>query len=333
MSSLKFPRRQFLHLAAGAAALPAVSRVASAQAYPTRTVTIIDAFAPGGTTDVSARIVGQYMSRTLGQQFIIENVAGAGGTTGSIRAMRARPDGYTIQVGHVGTHAFSVSLYPNLAYRPDVDFEPIGIVAEQPLLVVARKDFPPKDMKEFIAYVKTNAEKLNVAHAGVGSVTFTFGLLLNSLLGVKPTLVPFNGAAPAMNALIAGQVDYICTPISLTSQLVQSGTVKAYAIGSAKRSLILPNVPTSVEAGLPEFQASFWIALFAPKETPRPILDKLVDALDQALDDQVVRKRLLDIGSDIPDKAKRGRQPLAALVKSEIARWSPIIKEANVKAE
>jgi len=333
MSSLKFPRRQFLHLAAGAAALPAVSRVASAQAYPTRTVTIIDAFAPGGTTDVSARIVGQYMSRTLGQQFIIENVAGAGGTTGSIRAMRARPDGYTIQVGHVGTHAFSVSLYPNLAYRPDVDFEPIGVVAEQPLLVVARKDFPPKDMKEFIAYVKTNAEKLNVAHAGVGSVTFTFGLLLNSLLGVKPTLVPFNGAAPAMNALIAGQVDYICTPISLTSQLVQSGTVKAYAIGSAKRSLILPNVPTSVEAGLPEFQASFWIALFAPKETPRPILDKLVDALDQALDDQVVRKRLLDIGSDIPDKAKRGRQPLAALVKSEIARWSPIIKEANVKAE
>ena len=333
MSSLKFPRRQFLHLAAGAAALPAVSRVASAQAYPTRTVTIIDAFAPGGTTDVSARIVGQYMSRTLGQQFIIENVAGAGGTTGSIRAMRARPDGYTIQVGHVGTHAFSVSLYPNLAYRPDVDFEPIGVVAEQPLLVVARKDFPPKDMKEFIAYVKTNAEKLNVAHAGVGSVTFTFGLLLNSLLGVKPTLVPFNGAAPAMNALIAGQVDYICTPIYLTSQLVQSGTVKAYAIGSAKRSLILPNVPTSVEAGLPEFQASFWIALFAPKETPRPILDKLVDALDQALDDQVVRKRLLDIGSDIPDKAKRGRQPLAALVKSEIARWSPIIKEANVKAE
>jgi len=333
MSSLKFPRRQFLHLAAGAAALPAVSRVASAQAYPTRTVTIIDAFAPGGTTDVSARIVGQYMSRTLGQQFIIENVAGAGGTTGSIRAMRARPDGYTIQVGHVGTHAFSVSLYPNLAYRPDVDFEPIGVVAEQPLLVVARKDFPPKDMKEFIAYVKTNAEKLNVAHAGVGSVTFTFGLLLNSLLGVKPTLVPFNGAAPAMNALIAGQVDYICTPISLTSQLVQSGTVKAYAIGSAKRNLILPNVPTSVEAGLPEFQASFWIALFAPKETPRPILGKLIDALDQALDDQVVRKRLLDIGSDIPDKAKRGRQPLAALVKSEIARWSPIIKEANVKAE
>jgi len=333
MSSLKFPRRQFLHLAAGAAALPAVSRVASAQAYPTRTVTIIDAFAPGGTTDVSARIVGQYMSRTLGQQFIIENVAGAGGTTGSIRAMRARPDGYTIQVGHVGTHAFSVSLYPNLAYRPDVDFEPIGVVAEQPLLVVARKDFPPKDMKEFIAYVKTNAEKLNVAHAGVGSVTFTFGLLLNSLLGVKPTLVPFNGAAPAMNALIAGQVDYICTPIYLTSQLVQSGTVKAYAIGSAKRSLILPNVPTSVEAGLPEFQASFWIALFAPKETPRPILGKLIDALDQALDDQDVRKRLLDIGSDIPDKAKRGRQPLAALVKSEIARWSPIIKEANVKAE
>jgi len=330
---MKLPRRKFLHLAAGTAALSAVSRIARAQAYPTRPVTIIDAFAPGGNTDLAARIVGQHMSRTLGQQFIVENVAGAGGTIGSIRAMRAKPDGYTIQVGHTGTHAFSVSFYPNLAFKPDVDFEPIGIVAEQPMLIVARKDFPPKDLKEFIAYVKTNAEKLNMAHAGVGSLTFTFGLLLNSMIGVKPTLVPFNGGAPAMNALIGGQVDYMCSSTSGAGQQVQSGMVKAYAIGAVERHPVVPNVPTSVEAGLPEFQALVWIALFAPKETPRPILDKLTDALNQALDDQDVRKRLFDVGFDTPDRAKRGQQQLAVLVKSEIARWTPIIRAANVKLD
>jgi tripartite-type tricarboxylate transporter receptor subunit TctC len=331
---MKLPhRRQFLHLAAGAATLPTIPRRARAQNYPTRPVTIIDAFAPGGSTDAAARIVGQHMSRTLGQQFIIENVPGAGGTIGSLRAMRAKPDGYTIQVGHVGTHAFSVAFYPNLAFKPDVDFKSIGMVAEQPLLIVARKGFPPKDLKEFITYAKTNVEKLNMAHAGVGSVTFTFGLLLNSILDVKPTLVPFSGSGPAMNALVGGQVDYICAPIFLAGPQVQSGTVKAYAIGNVERSPLTPNVPTSGEAGLPEFQALYWVALFAPKGTPQPILDKLTDALDGALDDQSVRKRLLDIGSDIPGKAKRGQQPLAALVKSEIARWTPIIKAANLKMD
>ena len=321
-------RGQFLHLAAGAATLPIIPRRARAQNYPTRPGTIIDAFAPGSTTDAVARIVGQHMSRTLGQQVLVENVPGAGGIIGSTRVMRAKPDGYTIQVGHIGTHAISVAFYPNLAFKPDVDFEPIGMVAEQPLLIVARKDFPPKDLKEFIAYVKTNAEKLNMAHAGVGSLIFTFGLLLNSMMGVKPTLVPFNGGAPAMNALVGGQVDYMCASTTLGGQQVQSGMVKAYAIGAVERHPVVPNVPTSVEAGLPEFQALVWIALFAPKETPRPILDKLTDALDQALDDQDVRKRLFDNGFDIPGKAKRGQQPLAALVKSEIARWTPIIKAA-----
>jgi tripartite-type tricarboxylate transporter receptor subunit TctC len=172
-----------------------------------------------------------------------------------------------------------------------------------------------------------------MAHGGVGSVIFTFGLLLNSLLGVKPTLVPFSGAAPAMNALVGGQVDYMCAPIILAGPQLQSGTVKAYAIGADERNPAVPNVPTSREAGLPEFQALFWIALFAPKGTPQPILDKLTDALDRALDDQSVRKRLLDMGSDIPDRPKRGQQPLAALVKSEIAQWTPIIKAANVKTE
>jgi tripartite-type tricarboxylate transporter receptor subunit TctC len=330
---MKIQRRTFLHLAAGAAALPALSRIAWAQAYPTRPVTLVVPFAPGGTTDVVARIVGEHLSRTLGQQFVIENVAGAGGTIGTTRTMRASPDGYTIQIGQMGTHAAAVALYPNLAYRPDVDFEPIGMVAGLPIVITAKKELPADDLKEFILYVKANADKVNVAHAGVGSITHTTCLLLNSLLGVKPTFVPFTGAAPAMNALLGGQVDYICNAIPDAVAQVQSGAAKAYAISTADRSPALPNVPTAKEAGLPEFQASAWNALFAPKGTPQPVLDKLSDSLAKALDDENVRKRLLDLGCDIPDKTMRGPQPLAALVKSEIARWAPIIKSANIRVE
>ena len=330
---MKLFRRQFLHLAAGAAAPLAISRIAWAQTYPTRLVTIVVPFAPGGTTDVSARIVAEHMSRTLGQQFIIENVPGAGGTTGSARAMRAVADGYTIMMGQVGTHAFSVALYPNLAYRPDVDFAPIGLVLDSPLLIVARKDFPPKDLRDFAAYIRANGDKLNVAHAGVGSITYTFALYLNSVLGVKPTMVPFNGAAPAANALIAGHVDYRCNLIAEIGQQVQAGTVKAYGISGARRHPVLPEVLSAEEAGMPEFQATAWFALFAPKGVPQGVLDRLSDALDRALDDNNVRRRLRDIGGDDLPKVKRGQQPLAALVKSEIARWAPIIKSANVRPE
>ena len=223
----------------------------------------------------------------------------------------------------------SVAFYPTLAYRPDVDFEPIGLGLDQAVVILGKKSFPPKDLNEFVTYVKANAENLNNAHAGVGSITHFTCLLLNATLGAKPTLVPFTGSAPAMNALIAGQVDYICTPISDVVQQVQGGTVRAYAISTAERNPTLPNVPTAKEGGLPEFQLSAWYALFAPKGTPKPILDKLTDALDRALDDENTRKRLLELGCDIPDKAKRGQQALATLVKSEIARWTPIIKAAN----
>ena len=251
---MKLPRRNFLHLAAGVAALPAVSRVARAQAYPTRPVTMIVPFAPGGGTDVTARIVGEHMARTLGQQIVIQNIAGAGGTTGSTRAMRADPDGYTILMGQMGTHATSVALYPNLAYRPEVDFEPISMVSEVPQMLVARKNFPPKDLREFIAFVKINSDKLNVGHAGVGSIFFSTCLLLNSILNVKPTLVPFNGGAPAMNALVAGQVDYMCADVVTAAPQLQAGTIKAYAVASPSRNPAIPMVPTTIEAGLPEFQ-------------------------------------------------------------------------------
>jgi tripartite-type tricarboxylate transporter receptor subunit TctC len=302
---------------------------ATAQNFPTRTITVIVPFAAGGTTDVTARIVGEHMSRTLGQQIIIENVVGAGGTVGTARAMRANPDGHTIEMGQMGTHAAAVALYPNLAYRPDLDFEPIGMASGLAALIVARKDFPPKDLQEFITFVKANYNKLNVAHSGVGSIFFTTCLLLNSILEVKPTLVPFNGGGPAINALVGGQVDYLCGDVAASLSQLQAGTIKAYAVGTAERNPMLPDVPTSKEAGLPEFQASAWNALFAPKGTPKPILDKLTDALDKALDDATTRKRLLELGSDIPEKARRGQQPLAALVKSEIAKWTPIIKAAG----
>ena len=330
----KLPRRQFLNLAAGAATLCAVSSIAWAQTYPMRPITMIVPFPAGGGTDVIARIVAEPMSRTLGQQIIIENIAGAGGTTGSTRAMRANPDGYTIEMGHMGTHATAVPLYPNLAYKPDIDFAPIGVTIWGPVGIVARKDFPAEDFRELVAYVKANDQKLNFVHAGVGSISFSCGLLFNAIIGAKPASIPFNGLAAAMNALIGGQVDYMCDGGIVNSvPPLGSGLIKAYAIGSEHRSPSLPNVPTAKEGGLPEFDVTGWLALFAPKGTPKPILDKLTDALDKALDDDNTRKRLTDLGSEIPDKARRGQQPLAALVTSEIARWTPIIKAANVKAD
>jgi tripartite-type tricarboxylate transporter receptor subunit TctC len=324
-------RSDFLHLGACVAALLAALQPAHAQGYPSRPITVIVPFPAGGGTDVVARIVSEHMSRTLGQPIVIENIAGAGGTTGTARAMRADPNGYTIEMGHMGTHASAVALYPNLPYKPDVDFAPIGLSSWAPVMIVARRDFPAKDLQEFVSYVKANAQKLNMGHAGVGSIGFTCGLLFNSTVGATPTFVPFNGAAPAINALISGQIDYMCDGGALNSAPhVQSGTIKAYTIDAEQRSAILPNVLTAKEAALPEFKVSAWVALFAPKGTPKPILDRLTDALDRALDDDISRKRLLDLVNEIPDKASRGQQPLADLVKRDVARWTRIIKSAGV---
>ena len=253
----------------------------SAQDYPARPITVIVPFAAGGPTDVIARIVADNMSKTLGQTIVIENVVGAGGTTGVTRAKRATPDGYTIAMGHMGTHAAAPSLYPNLQYDPVNDFEPIGLAAGTPVLILAKKDLPPKDLKEFVAYVKANEKTINMAHAGVGSVSFTTCLLLNNILQVKPTSIPYQGTGPSMNALVGGQVDYMCDQIVNAVPQVLGGTIKAYAIGTEERNPALPNVPTSKEGGLPEFQASAWNALFAPKGTPKAIVDKLSGALDR----------------------------------------------------
>lgn len=313
---------------AGVASLTLQSAWAQSD-YPTRPVTLIVPFAAGGPTDVISRIVAEHMSRTLGQQIVIENIVGAGGTTASTRAKNATNDGYTLITGHMGTHAASVALYPNLAYNPSTDFEPISILAGTPIFILARKDFPPKDLKEFVTYVKANADKLNMAHAGVGSVSYTTCLLLNSIIGVKPTTVPFNGTGPALNALVGGQVDYLCDQANSAVPQIKGGTIKAYAVGTPERNPAVPDVPTSKEAGLPDWNASAWNALFAPKGTPKPVLDKLNAAVVKALDDENVRKRLIDGGAEIPSKERRTPQALADLVKSEITRWGAVIKAAG----
>ncbi len=311
------------------AGLGALAAPAQAQTFPTRSITMIVPFAAGGPTDVIARIVTGHMAQTLGQSIIIENVVGAGGTTGATRASRAANDGYTLITGHMGTHAAAVPLYPNLAYHPDTSFEPVALLAGTPILILARKDFPPKDLKEFITYVKANESKVNAAHAGVGSVSNVSCELLNSVLGIKPVGVPFNGTGPAMNALVGGQVDYMCDQIVNAVPQINGGAIKAYAIATPDRNPSLPDVPTTKEAGLPAFQAQAWNAIFAPKGTPAPIVAALNAAVAKALDDETVRKRLLDLGSVIPGPADRSPEALSALVKSEIAKWTPVLKPAG----
>jgi tripartite-type tricarboxylate transporter receptor subunit TctC len=311
------------------ASLSALPAHAQAQPYPSRSITMIVPFAAGGPTDVISRIVTGHMAQTLGQSIIIENVVGAGGTTATTRAARAANDGYTLITGHMGTHAASVPLYPNLAYHPEKDFEPVALLAGTPILILARKEFAPKDLKEFIAYVKANESKVNAAHAGVGSVSHVSCQLLNSILDIKPTGVPFNGTGPAMNALVGGQVDYMCDQIVNAVPQINGGTIKAYAVATPARNPSLPDLPTTTEAGLPAFQAQAWNAIFAPKGTPAPVIEKLNAAAAKALDDENVRKRLLDLGSVIPGPADRTPAALAALVKSEIAKWTPVLKPAT----
>jgi tripartite-type tricarboxylate transporter receptor subunit TctC len=318
--------RRFLTVVAlaVAAGLPATTPAA----YPERPITMIVPFAAGGPTDVVARIVAENMSRTLGQQIVIENVAGAGGTTGITRAAQAAPDGYTICMGHMGTHGAAPAVYPDMKYDPVKDFEPVGLAAGTPILVVARKDFPAKNLKEFVDYVKKNSEKLNEAHAGTGSVSFTTCTLFNSLVGAKPTRVAYRGTGPALNDLVAGQVDYMCDQIVNLVPQIQAGSIKAYGVALPERSPALPDVPTTKEGGLAEYQVSAWNAIFAPKGTPKDVVAKLNGALVKALDDKATRKRLLDLGADLTNKEAVTPAGLGKLVQGEVNRWNKVLKEA-----
>lgn len=318
-------------IAAGIFLALAGTSVAQAQEYPSRTATVIVPFAAGGPADITGRIVADIFSRYLGQKFVVENVVGAGGTTGAIRAARAPADGYTILSGHLGTNALAPAFYPNLAYDPQKDFAPVGLTAEYPELLVVRKDFPANNLKEFVAYAKAHPEKLNVGHAGLGSVSYIGCLLLHSAIGIKPTMIPFTGTAPVLNAMLAGQVDYECDPVLGTLSQVQAGNVKALAVAARKRSPLLPDVPTSHEQGLPEFDIAPFYAVFVPTGTPQAIVDKLVDALNKGLNEDAVKKRLAELGAESAEQERRGPKALTDLIKAESARLLPILKAAADK--
>jgi tripartite-type tricarboxylate transporter receptor subunit TctC len=304
---------------------------ASAEDYPARTVTMIVPFAAGGPADITGRIVADIFTRHFGQKFVVENAVGAGGTIGTLRAARAAPDGYTILSGHMGTNALASAFYPNLGYDPQKDFEPIGQSAEFPEMLVVRKDFPANNLKEFVAYAKANESKLNVGHAGLGSVSYIGCLLLNAAIGIKPTMVPFTGTAPVMNAMLGGEIDYECDPVLGTLAHVRAGNLKALAIAAKKRNPMLPDVPTSYEQGLPEFDCAPFYGVFAPSGTPKPIIDKLVEALNKGLSEESVQKRLADLGAELVEPDRRGPKALADLVRSETARLMPILKAAADK--
>jgi tripartite-type tricarboxylate transporter receptor subunit TctC len=328
-SLVTMKRRLGRTIKAGIAALVLVAGAVPAAAdYPARTITLVVPFAAGGATDTAARIVGEQMAKILGKAIIIENDAGAGGTTATGRVARAAADGYTIIMGHMGTHGAAPSVYPNLKYDPAKDFTPIGLAAGVPMVIVTKKDFPANTLKEFVDYVRKNQDKVNEAHAGVGSQSHTVCALLQSVIGTKTARVAYRGVGPVVNDLVGGQVDFSCAALSGVVSQIQGGTIKAIAIASPERADVIKDVPTTKEGGLPEFQASAWNAIFAPRNLPQDMQAKLNDALVRALDDEGTRKRLLSIGCEVPDKADRTPQALRELVTSEVARWSSVLKTA-----
>jgi tripartite-type tricarboxylate transporter receptor subunit TctC len=297
-----------------------------AQGYPTRPITVVVPFPAGGPSDVIARIVSENMSKTLGQTMVIENVGGAGGTIGSARVAAAAPDGYTLLAGSMGSHVAAPVLTPGIKYGPQ-DFVPIGPTAHSPAVIIARKDFPAKDLREFIAYLKKHGAAVKQAHGGIGASSHMACLLFTSEIKASPTLVAYRGSVLGMNDMIGGHVDFLCEQSVSVSRQVQAGSVKAYAISASARLAALPDVPTAKEAGI-NYQMSIWAGVFAPRGTPKPIVDKLSTALDAALDDPTVRKRIMDLGGDIPGKPERNPKAFDAYVKAEAARWAPILKAA-----
>ena len=304
----------------------------SAEDYPSRPITVVVPFPAGGPSDVVARIVTEEMGKILGQSMIIENIGGAGGTIGSARVAAANPDGYTLLAGSMGSHVAAPVLTPNVKYDSERDFEPIGFTAHAPAVVVANKDFPAKNLRDFVAYLKKQGESIKQAHGGIGSSSHMACLLFASAAGVRPTLVAYRGTGPALNDLIGGHVDFFCEQAVSVAPQITSGTIKAYGVSSSQRLVALPDVPTAKEAGV-DYQMSIWAGIFAPKGTPKPIIDKLAAALDRALDDPGVQSRLTSLGGSLPSKDEREPAKFSAFVKAEIARWSPILKAANTEGK
>jgi tripartite-type tricarboxylate transporter receptor subunit TctC len=321
------PRRRFLQLAAGAAALP---HTALAQSYPSRPISMIVPFPAGGATDTLGRLLGERMRGTLGQPVVIENVAGAAGSIGVGRAVRAAPDGYTISFGHLGTHVANGAIYP-LPYDMLTDLEPVVLLPSNPMVVVSRNSLPAKSLQELIAWLKANPASAGTAGAGSGS--HIGGVYMQNLTGLRLQFVPYRGTAPALTDLVAGQIDIIVDQASNSMQQIRSGNIRPYAITDRKRLSAAPDIPTADEAGLPGFYMTLWNGLWVPKGTPKEAITRLNAAVVEALGDPAVKQRLVDLGLEIPERDQLTPEALGAWHKAESAKWSPIIKAANIKPE
>jgi tripartite-type tricarboxylate transporter receptor subunit TctC len=311
----------------------ALTSAASAQTYPTKPMTMIIPFAAGGPTDVLGRVMGQRMSEILGQQVVIENVGGAGGMSGSKRVADAAPDGYTFVLGTVGTHAQGQTLYKKPLYNAASDFTPVALIAEVPIVLITRKDLPVNNLKEFVAYAKANQSKMQFGSAGAGSATHLGCVLLNYLIGVDITHVPYRGTGPAMQDLQGGRIDYLCEIVSTAKPQIDGGTVKAIAIMTKERSKALPNVPTGLEQGVPNLEAYTWNAIFLPKGTPADVVKKLNEATVEAMKTPAVKERLEALGAVIVPEDHATPEYLAQFVKSEIEKWAAPIKASGVTVD
>ena len=315
------------------AGLVALTGTAFAQNYPTRPVTMVIPFAAGGPTDVLGRVMAAKMSEPLGQQVVVENVTGAGGQTGSKRVSDAPPDGYNILIGTVGTHAQSQTLYKKPLYNSQTDFTPVGLIAQVPIMLVARKDLPVKDFKEFVAYAKANQSKMQFGSAGAGSATHLGCVLLNYIIGVDITHVPYRGTGPALQDLAGGRIDYVCEIITTAKPQVDGGTIKGLAIFDTKRSKAMPDLPTAEEQGTKNLIAYTWNAIFAPKNTPEAIVKKLNGAMITAMHSDVVKDKLGALGAEIAPANQTSPEYLAKLVKDETAKWAQPIKASGVSVD
>ncbi|MGA9946642.1 MAG: tripartite tricarboxylate transporter substrate-binding protein [Xanthobacteraceae bacterium] len=304
-----------------------------AESWPTRPITMVVPFAAGGPTDVVGRIMAARLGEILKQQVIVENVGGAGGMTGAERVAQAKPDGNEVLLGTVGTQAYSQTLYKKPLYNAVTDFAPVALVAEQPLVLVVRKDFPASNLKEFAAYAKANAAKLSFGSGGSGSATHLGCLLLNSAIGVDVQHVPYRGSAPALQDLMAGRIDYLCDAVSTELAPIKAGNVKPIAVLARQRSAVLPNIPTAQQEGLPNFDANNWIALFFPRNTPEPIIHRLREATVEAMKTPELRTRMEAIGTDLVSPDRTTPVYLKGFVASEIKKWAGPIKASGVSVD
>lgn len=317
---------------AAAAAVSLFALSASAQNYPERNITMVVPFAAGGPTDTVARLVAESMSKDLGQQIIVENVGGAGGTLGAGRVASSDPDGYTVLLHHIGM-ATSATLYRKLAYDTLNAFEYVGLVTEVPMTILSRKTLETKDLKGLIEYAKANKDKVTVANAGIGAASHLCGMLFMSAIETPLVTVPYKGTGPAMTDLLGGQVDIMCDQTTNTTKQIQGGTVKAYAVTTAKRLDVLPDVPTVVEAGLPKLGVGIWHGIYTPKGTPAEINEKLSKSLQVALKDKNVAARFAELGTTPSSESDATPAALKAKLESEIARWKPVIEAAGQYAD